>query len=92
MKYILLLLSIMVCSCGPQEPFEEQRETTKVDSSYYFRNMAELELETQQVVEESIACDYGKQFICPNCASLLMDMSVKIVNTQKKDEKIQAYT
>lgn len=19
------------------------------------------------VVEESIACDYGKQFICPNC-------------------------
>ena len=29
--------------------------------------MAELELETQQVVEESIACDYGKQFICPNC-------------------------
>lgn len=63
MKYILLLLSIMVCSCGPQEPFEEQRETTKVDSSYYFRNMAELELETQQ-----------------------------IVNTQKKDEKIQAYT
>lgn len=67
MKYILLLLSIMVCSCEPQEPFEEQRETTKVDSSYYFRNMAELELETQQVVEESIACDYGKQFICPNC-------------------------
>lgn len=67
MKYILLLLSIMVCSCGPREPFEEQRETTKVDSSYYFRNMAELELETQQVVEESIACDYGKQFICPNC-------------------------
>lgn len=43
MKYILLLLSIMVCSCGPQEPFEEQRETTKVDSSYYFRNMAEDE-------------------------------------------------
>ena len=67
MKYILLLLSIMVCSCRPQEPFEEQRETTKVNSSYYFRNMAELELETQQVVEESIACDYGKQFICPNC-------------------------
>lgn len=67
MKYILLLLSIMVYSRGPQEPFEEQRETTKVDSSYYFRNMAELELETQQVVEESIACDYGKQFICPNC-------------------------
>ena len=29
--------------------------------------MAELELETQQVVEESIACDYGKQFVCPNC-------------------------
>lgn len=48
MKYILLLLSIMICSCGPQEPFEEQRETTKVDSSYYLRNMAELELETQQ--------------------------------------------
>lgn len=67
MKYILLLLSIMICSCGPQETFEEQRETTKVDSSYYLRNMAELELETQQVVEESIACDYGKQFICPNC-------------------------
>lgn len=67
MKYIPLLLSIMVCSCGPQKPFEEQGETTKVDSSYYFRNMAELELETQQVVEESIACDYGKQFICPNC-------------------------
>ena len=67
MKYILLLLLIMICSCGPQEPFEEQRETTKVDSSYYFKNMAELELETQQVVEESIACDYGKQFICPNC-------------------------
>ena len=67
MKYILLLLLNMICSCGPQEPFEEQRETTKVDSSYYFRNMAELELETQQVVEESIACDYGKQFICPNC-------------------------
>lgn len=67
MKYILLLLLIMVCSYGPQEPFEEQRETTKVDSSYYFRDMAELELETQQVVEESIACDYGKQFVCPNC-------------------------
>lgn len=76
MKYILLLLPIMVCSCGPQDPFEEQREkqqieeqreTTKVDSSYYFRNMAELELETQQMVEDSIACDYGKQFICPNC-------------------------
>lgn len=29
--------------------------------------MIELELETQQVVEESIACDYGKQFVCPNC-------------------------
>lgn len=41
MKYILLLLSIMTCSCGPQEPFEEQRETTRVDSSYYFKNMAE---------------------------------------------------
>lgn len=39
-----------------------------LDSSYYFRDMAELELETQQVVEESIACDYGKQFICPNCS------------------------
>lgn len=60
----------MVCSCGPQELFEEQRETTKSRFkviTYYFRNMAELELETQQVVEESIACDYGKQFICPNC-------------------------
>lgn len=57
MKYILLLLLIMICSYGPQEPFEEQRETTRVDSSYYFRDMA----------EESIACDYGKQFICPNC-------------------------
>ena len=32
--------------------------------------MEELELETQQVVEESIACDYGKQFICPNCGEL----------------------
>lgn len=64
MKYILLLLSIMVCSCGPQESFEEQGETTKAGSSHYFRNVV----------------------------SLLMDMSVKIVNTQKKDEKIQAYT
>lgn len=36
-------------------------------SYYYFRDMVELELEIQQVVEESIACDYGKQFICPNC-------------------------
>lgn len=72
MKYILLLLSIMICSCGPQETFEEQRETTKVDSSYYLRNMAELELETQQYVLTVV--------------SLLMDMSVKIVNTQKKDE------
>lgn len=79
----------MICSCGPQEPFEEQRETTKVDSSYYLRNMAELELETQQVVEESIACDYGKQFICPNCGE---PFDGQIVNTQKKDEKIQAYT
>ena len=67
MKYILLLLSIMACSFGPQEPFEEQRETTRVDSSYYFKNMAELELEIQEIVDESIACDYGKQFICPNC-------------------------
>ena len=67
MKYILLLLSIMTCSCGPQEPFEKQRETTRVDSSYYFKNMAELELETQEIVDESIASDYGKQFICPNC-------------------------
>lgn len=40
---------------------------TRVDSSYYFKNMAELELETQEIVDESIACDYGKQFICPNC-------------------------
>lgn len=39
----------------------------KVDSSYYFRNMAELELEEQEVVETATACDYGKQFICPNC-------------------------
>lgn len=69
MKYILLLLSIMTCSCGPQEPFKKktERETTRVDSSYYFKNMAELELETQEIVDESIACDYGKQFICPNC-------------------------
>ena len=67
MKYILLLQSIMTCSCGPQEPFEKQRETTRLDSSYYFKNMAELELETQEIVDESIACDYGKQFICPNC-------------------------
>ena len=29
--------------------------------------MIELELETQQMVDESIAYDYGKQFICPNC-------------------------
>ena len=67
MKYILFLLSIMTCSCGQQEPFEKQRDTTRVDSSYYFKNMAELELETQEIVDESIACDYGKQFICPNC-------------------------
>lgn len=59
MKYILLLLSIMVCS--------------KVDSSYYFRNMA-------------------NSLYVLTVVSLLMDMSVKIVNTQKKDEKIQAYT
>lgn len=45
----------------------EREETTKVDSSYYFRNMAELELEEQEVVETATACDYGKQFICPNC-------------------------
>lgn len=44
MKYILLLLSIMTCSCGPQEPFEEQRETTRVDSSYYFKNMKRFKL------------------------------------------------
>lgn len=31
------------------------------------QDMAELELETQQVVEESIACDYDRQFICPDC-------------------------
>lgn len=73
MKYILLLLSIMICSCGPQEPFEEQRETTKVDSSYYLRNMA-------------------NSLYVLTVVSLLMDMSVKIVNTQKKDEKIQTYT
>lgn len=42
-------------------------KTIKVDSSYYFNNMIELELETQQMVDESIAYDYGKQFICPNC-------------------------
>lgn len=41
--------------------------------------MAELELETQQVVEESI-------LYVLTVVSLLMDMSVKIVNTQKKDE------
>nr|UVN09365.1 MAG: hypothetical protein [Bacteriophage sp.] len=29
--------------------------------------MAELELEEQEVVETATACDYGKQFICPNC-------------------------
>lgn len=63
----------MICSCGPQEPFEEQRETTKVDSSYYLRNMA-------------------NSLYVLTVVSLLMDMSVKIVNTQKKDEKIQAYT
>lgn len=73
MKYILLLLSIMICPCGPQEPFEEQRETTKVDSSYYLRNMA-------------------NSLYVLTVVSLLMDMSVKIVNTQKKDEKIQTYT
>ena len=38
-----------------------------MDIFIYLINMAELELETQQVVEESIACDYGKQFVCPNC-------------------------
>lgn len=73
MKYILLLLSIMICSYGPQEPFEEQRETTKVDSSYYLRNMA-------------------NSLYVLTVVSLLMDMSAKIVNTQKKDEKIQTYT
>ena len=67
MKYIPLLLSITVCSYGPQEPFEEQRETTEAGSSHYFGNMAELELEAQQVVEESIACDYGRQSVCPDC-------------------------
>lgn len=67
MRYFILLLSIMMYSCGSDEIPLEREETTKVDSSYYFINMAELELETQQVVEESIACDYGKQFICPNC-------------------------
>ena len=78
MKYFILLLSIMMYSCGPDEiPLEgeeitnkiplEGEEITKVDSSYYFRDMAELELETQEIVDESIACDYGKQFICPNC-------------------------
>lgn len=67
MKYILLLLSIMICSYGPQETFEEQRETTKVDSSYYLRNMA-------------------NSLYVLTVVSLLMDMSVKIVNTQKKDE------
>lgn len=29
--------------------------------------MAELELEEQEIVETAITCDYGKQFICPNC-------------------------
>ena len=53
--------------------FEKQRETTKVDSSYYLRNMA-------------------NSLYVLTVVSLLMDMSVKIVNTQKKDEKIQAYT
>ena len=67
MKYTLLLLLIMIYSGEPQELFEEQEKTIKVDSSYYFNNMIELELETQQMVDESIAYDYGKQFICPNC-------------------------
>lgn len=53
MRYFILLLSIMMYSCGPDEIPLEREETTKVDLSYYFRN---------------------------------------IVNTQKKDEKIQAYT
>lgn len=47
MRYFILLLSIMMYSCGPDEIPLEREETT--------------------VVEESIACDYGKQFICPNC-------------------------
>ena len=63
----------MVCSYGPQKPFEEQGETTKVDSSYHFRNMA-------------------NSLYVLTVVSLLMDMSAKIVNTQKKDEKIQTYT
>lgn len=29
--------------------------------------MDKLELEEQVIAEESIACDYGKQFVCPNC-------------------------
>lgn len=45
-----------------------------VDSSYYFRNMAELEMANSLYVLTVV--------------SLLMDMSVRIVNTQKKDEKI----
>ena len=62
-----IITVIMIYSCEPQELFEEQEKTIKVDSSYYFNNMTELELETQQMVDESIAYDYGKQFICPNC-------------------------
>lgn len=29
--------------------------------------MAELEFKEQEIVKTTITCDYGKQFICPNC-------------------------
>ena len=37
------------------------------ESINYSIDLVELELETQEVVDESIACNYGEQFICPNC-------------------------
>lgn len=63
MRYFILLLSIVMYSCGPDEIPLEREETTKVDSSYYFRDMAELELEEQAVVETATACDYRKEEI-----------------------------
>ena len=85
MRAILLLLLLVVSSCGPNEPIDLE-PTNKVDSSYVFTNknkrIMEEEKEIQEILElegniqadESSAFSteplYGPQYTCPNCGEL----------------------